>query len=949
MELYLFSIPEIYLISTDGEDKQLNKQIINFNNFSYSKTSSNTYQFSGTIPNTTKPINDGHYELSLLTSYGTEKYHFFVQTHSLINNHYFRLTERDWDSGLVLVKNDLNELREVTKESIDKIVDLLTDVDENNDKIGIPEVMEVIHKDLGYEALKSAIGVGRVGFGGAAGLPEIGKVARTVGLTVKQGEYLDSVYKFLKSSGLVFDGVTSAEDLYEWLGNHEEIFASGNKEEVRTTLRNYLENEAKGFLDSQGNSLSQKGTKGIKMAIDEKFDSYISSLGEELPKDYPVDIVHKKLQALKQEIIKARMEENMLSPLNDSILPSTFILGDPIEFSKAFEKQVKRYIIADKVQEVSFWAGTGLFGANMFVKGVSLIISGGWSIWVQVPLAIGYFTADATHTVTGVMNWSAEKAIGKNVGLFLVSGINEIAELRAVSVDTLSYLEELEERNWSDVNIDNNQIQIDSFEMDDAVIWLFDETVSVGGRIRITNNGPDTVPVITYVEVFKSMDINGKTDNSPIMVSTSDWHNLPANSSTNLDIKPITLMGSEKLGTDSYIAKAYVIAGPSIISRKADLITDEFYVDSYLITARKRNTESIGDGLLNSGEMWEELFSPIIAPFKPIFQDITLWFGGSDLDLHVYDSLGRHVGMNYETGQIEIEIPGAIYSGSDSNPEVIRLPNQEGETYTIKVKAIQASEEEPFEVTVSYIPEREAILAVAPNSIRTKINLREESKIDFIISAKEIGGQKDYTDLTINVTDLASESFTIPSSNINIDIPSLAIPAGSSIDIPVTIDIPSDIPLGTYSGEITLTATTGSGTTDSIILPIEVTVCCSCGILGDVNEDCIVNILDLIFVRNRLNKNVRKADNRKADVNKDEKINILDLIAVRNSLGTRCLDGDVNNDCLINILDLIFIRARLNQNINVGDNWKADVNGDNKINILDLIFVRDHLNTKCER
>jgi len=161
MELYLFgtlslegevsfngllpsSIPEIYLISTDGEDKQLNKQIINFNNFSYSKTSSNTYQFSGTIPNTTKPINDGHYELSLLTSYGTEKYHFFVQTHSLINNHYFRLTERDWDSGLGLIKNDLNELREVTKESIDKIVDLLTDVDENNDKIGIPEVMEKI-------------------------------------------------------------------------------------------------------------------------------------------------------------------------------------------------------------------------------------------------------------------------------------------------------------------------------------------------------------------------------------------------------------------------------------------------------------------------------------------------------------------------------------------------------------------------------------------------------------------------------------------------------------------------------------------------------------------------------------------------------------------------------------------------------------------------------------
>ena len=32
----------------------------------------------------------------------------------------------------------------------------------------------------------------------------------------------------------------------------------------------------------------------------------------------------------------------------------------------------------------------------------------------------------------------------------------------------------------------------------------------------------------------------------------------------------------------------------------------------------------------------------------------------SNADLHVYDSLGRHVGMNYDTGEIEIEIPEDI-------------------------------------------------------------------------------------------------------------------------------------------------------------------------------------------------------------------------------------------------------------------------------------------------
>ena len=59
-------------------------------------------------------------------------------------------------------------------------------------------------------------------------------------------------------------------------------------------------------------------------------------------------------------------------------------------------------------------------------------------------------------------------------------------------------------------------------------------------------------------------------------------------------------------------------------------------------------------------------------------------------------------------------------------------------------------------------------------------------------------------------------------------------------------------------------------------------------VAGDANLDCTVNILDLIFIRQRLNKDVSTADNRQADVNADGRINILDLIAVRNLLNTKC-------------------------------------------------------------
>ena len=59
------------------------------------------------------------------------------------------------------------------------------------------------------------------------------------------------------------------------------------------------------------------------------------------------------------------------------------------------------------------------------------------------------------------------------------------------------------------------------------------------------------------------------------------------------------------------------------------------------------------------------------------------------------------------------------------------------------------------------------------------------------------------------------------------------------------------------------------------------------------------------------------------------------------------LAGDANRDCSVNVLDLIFVRNRLNQPVGTGDNWKADVNGDGKINVLDLIYSRNRLNAKC--
>jgi len=57
------------------------------------------------------------------------------------------------------------------------------------------------------------------------------------------------------------------------------------------------------------------------------------------------------------------------------------------------------------------------------------------------------------------------------------------------------------------------------------------------------------------------------------------------------------------------------------------------------------------------------------------------------------------------------------------------------------------------------------------------------------------------------------------------------------------------------------------------------------------------------------------------------------------------LPGDSTGDGTVNILDLIFIRDKLIGDLLSGDNWAADVNGDGKINVLDLIYTRNRIGT----
>jgi len=66
------------------------------------------------------------------------------------------------------------------------------------------------------------------------------------------------------------------------------------------------------------------------------------------------------------------------------------------------------------------------------------------------------------------------------------------------------------------------------------------------------------------------------------------------------------------------------------------------------------------------------------------------------------------------------------------------------------------------------------------------------------------------------------------------------------------------------------------------------------------------------------------------------------------SLETWPIPGDSNFDGKVDILDMIFVRNRLYEEVESGDNWRADHTGDGSINVLDMILVRNRLYTIAE-
>ena len=104
------------------------------------------------------------------------------------------------------------------------------------------------------------------------------------------------------------------------------------------------------------------------------------------------------------------------------------------------------------------------------------------------------------------------------------------------------------------------------------------------------------------------------------------------------------------------------------------------------------------DGELGTGESFS---LPLAIPDTASNLMVNLEYGGSELDVHLYDDQGGHVGMNYATGNTEIGIPGASYSGPKATHEWISLDGVESPHVTVEVVCVFSENTTDF--SLSYL------------------------------------------------------------------------------------------------------------------------------------------------------------------------------------------------------------------------------------------------------
>jgi len=218
------------------------------------------------------------------------------------------------------------------------------------------------------------------------------------------------------------------------------------------------------------------------------------------------------------------------------------------------------------------------------------------------------------------------------------------------------------------------------------------------------------------------------------------------------------------------------------------------------------DSSTLLDGAISQGDSQQAALTPDPSAEQVAFN---LSYPGSNLDLHLYDESDNHVGLDYQTGDFETEIPGVLVSGPDRpgiSQESIRILNTDGD-FECEVVAVETDGDEPFDVGATTVPSLPPTLNVYPPSTP---RVESDTQAETSVTVEEVAGFAGLSDVSLSSTSLeAGDGDTIAADSVSFGQSGFDVAAGGTATVDVTVDVPDDAS-GTYSGEIGVTTAQSS-------------------------------------------------------------------------------------------------------------------------------------------
>lgn len=532
-----------------------------------------------------------------------------------------------------------------------------------------------------------------------------------------------------------------------------------------------------------------------KHEIAEAFDQLIREFGTNgIPEDYPVEAVVDSLRIYRSQLSQTTQQEGLLIWPNPELGTVDFQLTGVLEKHAEFvEKFQSIDDLGGGFQSVGFWIGVGAVvtktGVAIFTGGTSLLLELG----VATASAIGFSTAAAGKQIE-IATDQAHAFVAVHGTL---AAAHELDLVTATAMDMVQAIKEAE-ANRSLWVADGDIVDI---SLSDIVVEE-GEIVAIGeGQITIRSNADETVPVTIFAQILGSS--GGKLYPVGLLALTETMEIGPGETA---------VVGFEYGGPDSKILRrigTYQVDAWVNFGYNSIHLTDQpkFAPELQIVVASETAVDSLKDRkttLVDSGVLSENERSRSEVAISPVTgrTTLTLSYPGSNFDLHLYDTEGQHVGINYDTGVFETDIEGVSHSGSNVRPEMITIDGHAGEQFQVEIIAVQSDVPEEFTVVSSQYAAPPALLGVDPLEITIPLDrLNEPLTIDF--SIYEYGGENGVSSVTAEVSSFLPEGGTgasqIQPSFFRVTLPS-EVKAGSSEIGSLTIDLAGNIRRGAHHG-----------------------------------------------------------------------------------------------------------------------------------------------------